>query len=145
MDGYVYVYDDSVVDRDELSDLYRVAPLGEKSARHLATVFANCMYTCFRLAQALDATQRREIDRLTGDGDGPRLAHATEPWTGGVTLEELCRDDGTVDTQLVHDAVNSVLEEHPAWSGQVPDLGQGRRGCPATTRTSWADALRPQT
>jgi len=32
---------------EELSSLYKVAPLGEKSAEDLSTAFANSMYKCF--------------------------------------------------------------------------------------------------
>jgi ribosomal protein S18 acetylase RimI-like enzyme len=32
---------------DELSALYRVAPLGDKKPSHLQTVFANSMFKCF--------------------------------------------------------------------------------------------------
>lgn len=35
------------VDWEELSNLYRIAPLGNKSAAHLKTVFSNSMYRCF--------------------------------------------------------------------------------------------------
>jgi citrate lyase synthetase len=35
------------VDWDELSALYRAAPLGDKKPRHLQTVFSNSMFTCF--------------------------------------------------------------------------------------------------
>jgi len=35
------------VDWDELSSLYRVAPLGDKSAAHLHKVFSNSLYRCF--------------------------------------------------------------------------------------------------
>src|SRR5690349_13802640 len=35
------------VDWDELSALYRVAPLGDKKPLHLQTVFANSMFKCF--------------------------------------------------------------------------------------------------
>jgi ribosomal protein S18 acetylase RimI-like enzyme len=35
------------VDLDELSNLYRVAPLGDKPPAALATVFANSMFKCF--------------------------------------------------------------------------------------------------
>jgi GNAT superfamily N-acetyltransferase len=35
------------VDFAELSDLYRIAPLGDKPASALATVFGNSMFTCF--------------------------------------------------------------------------------------------------
>jgi ribosomal protein S18 acetylase RimI-like enzyme len=35
------------VDWRELSNLYRIAPLGEKSAEHLREVFSNSRYVCF--------------------------------------------------------------------------------------------------
>lgn len=46
MDHY-WVYDDRAVDWDELSGLYRKAPLGEKSPKDLATVFSNSRFKCF--------------------------------------------------------------------------------------------------
>lgn len=39
--------DRSRIDWDELSELYRIAPLGNKSASHLHTVYANSQYFCF--------------------------------------------------------------------------------------------------
>ncbi len=35
------------VDWDELSNLYKIAPLGDKKADNLKTVFSNSMYKCF--------------------------------------------------------------------------------------------------
>jgi len=42
-----WVYDDSDVDWGKLSDLYRKAPLGEKSPKDLETVFSNSRLKCF--------------------------------------------------------------------------------------------------
>jgi len=42
-----WVYDDSGLDWAELSELYRKAPLGEKSPEDLATVFVNSRFKCF--------------------------------------------------------------------------------------------------
>ena len=42
-----WVYDDSAVDWGELSELYRMAPLGEKSPNDLVTVFSNSRFKCF--------------------------------------------------------------------------------------------------
>lgn len=42
-----WIYDDGAVDWDELSELYRKAPLGEKSPKDLATVFSNSRFKCF--------------------------------------------------------------------------------------------------
>jgi GNAT superfamily N-acetyltransferase len=47
MDGYSFSHDTGDLDWGELSELYRVAPLGEKPPGDLATVFANSMYKCF--------------------------------------------------------------------------------------------------
>lgn len=46
MDDYSWVHDLEHVDLDELSNLYRVAPLGDKPPEALATVFGNSMFTC---------------------------------------------------------------------------------------------------
>jgi ribosomal protein S18 acetylase RimI-like enzyme len=45
--GRSWVYEDSAVSWDELSELYRIAPLGEKSPEDLATVFSNSKFKCF--------------------------------------------------------------------------------------------------
>jgi len=42
-----WVSNDDSVSWDELSNLYRVAPLGEKSPDDLKTVFSNSRYKCF--------------------------------------------------------------------------------------------------
>ncbi len=47
MTGYRWVDDAADVDWDELSELYRVAPLGVKPPAALATVFGNSMFTRF--------------------------------------------------------------------------------------------------
>jgi hypothetical protein len=43
------VWSDSLetIDWDELSNLYRIAPLGNKKAADLETVFRNSMFRCF--------------------------------------------------------------------------------------------------
>jgi ribosomal protein S18 acetylase RimI-like enzyme len=45
--GHSWVYEDKAVDWDELSELYRIAPLGRKSPKDLATVFSNSRFKCF--------------------------------------------------------------------------------------------------
>ncbi len=45
--SYRWVDGTGGVDWNELSDLYRVAPLGIKPPDALATVFGNSMFTCF--------------------------------------------------------------------------------------------------
>ena len=44
---FLWVYNHTNVDWNELSELYRVAPLGNKPAQNLATVFSNSMFKCF--------------------------------------------------------------------------------------------------
>jgi GNAT superfamily N-acetyltransferase len=47
MDDYTWVHDLGAVDFAELSELYRIAPLGIKPPDALATVFGNSMFVCF--------------------------------------------------------------------------------------------------
>jgi GNAT superfamily N-acetyltransferase len=49
-DAYTWVHDLDAVDLDELSNLYRIAPLGDKPPQALATVFGNSMFSCFAYA-----------------------------------------------------------------------------------------------
>ena len=47
VDEHRWTDDLEAVDLDELSQLYRIAPLGEKPPGALATVFGNSMFRCF--------------------------------------------------------------------------------------------------
>ncbi|GGC67585.1 GNAT family N-acetyltransferase [Undibacterium terreum] len=47
MPEFTWVMDDAEVDWDELSELYRIAPLGIKPAQNLKLVFSNSRYKCF--------------------------------------------------------------------------------------------------
>jgi len=44
---FVWIHHQDNMDWEVLSELYRIAPLGEKSAKHLETVFSNSMFKCF--------------------------------------------------------------------------------------------------
>jgi ribosomal protein S18 acetylase RimI-like enzyme len=44
-----WLFDDSRIDWSELSELYRIAPLGNKSGEHLKRAYANSMFKCFVL------------------------------------------------------------------------------------------------
>jgi ribosomal protein S18 acetylase RimI-like enzyme len=44
---YTWVHDQAGVDWEELSELYRIAPLGEKPPASLAKVFSNSMFKSF--------------------------------------------------------------------------------------------------
>lgn len=43
----VWIYDIKKVDLNILSELYRIAPLGNKPPEYLATVFSNSKFKCF--------------------------------------------------------------------------------------------------
>ena len=47
MGDYSWIHDVGAVNMDELSRLYRIAPLGNKPPEALATVFSNSMFMCF--------------------------------------------------------------------------------------------------
>ena len=42
-----WLFDESAIDWHALSELYRVAPLGDKKPDHLRRTFANSMFKCF--------------------------------------------------------------------------------------------------
>jgi hypothetical protein len=44
---FSWAHDARVVSFNELSELYRIAPLGDKPPDALATVFGNSMFVCF--------------------------------------------------------------------------------------------------
>lgn len=50
---YAWVYDRDSIDWPELSELYRVAPLGDKPPDALQTVFSGSRYVCFVYAGAV--------------------------------------------------------------------------------------------
>jgi ribosomal protein S18 acetylase RimI-like enzyme len=45
--GYVWKFNQDQIDWEQLSELYRLAPLGEKPAEHLEKVFSNSKFKCF--------------------------------------------------------------------------------------------------
>ena len=64
-DQYTWAFDHEQIDWNELSDLYRIAPLGNKAPHDLETVFTNSMYKCFAYTQGrLVATGRALADGL---------------------------------------------------------------------------------
>ena len=65
MADFRWEYDDGDVDWEELAELYRIAPLGDKSPRDLMTVFSNSMFKCFvRDGDRLVAAGRALADGL---------------------------------------------------------------------------------
>lgn len=57
-------YDGESIDWEELSNLYKVAPPGNKKADDLQTVFGNCMYKCF----VFEGTDLVGVGRVLADG-----------------------------------------------------------------------------
>jgi ribosomal protein S18 acetylase RimI-like enzyme len=49
MNGEQWLFEQDGIDWQELSILYRIAPLGDKSAEHLRLVFGNSRFKCFVL------------------------------------------------------------------------------------------------
>lgn len=63
--SHTWVYDVGAVDWSELSELYRVAPLGDKPPDALRTVFSNSRYVCLVYAgESLVAAGRALADGL---------------------------------------------------------------------------------
>jgi ribosomal protein S18 acetylase RimI-like enzyme len=59
-----WLFEDGGIDWEELSELYRIAPLGNKPAEHLKQTYANSRYKCF----ILDHGQIIGAGRVVGDG-----------------------------------------------------------------------------
>ncbi len=64
MGHYTWVDNDRAVDWHELSELYRIAPLGDKPPESLATVFGNSMFKCF----VYDGDHLVAVGRALADG-----------------------------------------------------------------------------
>ena len=59
-----WLYSHGSIDWEELSNLYRVAPLGEKKPEDLKKAFSNSMFKCF----ILDSEQLVGVGRALSDG-----------------------------------------------------------------------------
>lgn len=59
-----WIYSQDTIDWNELSDLYRLAPLGEKKPDDLKKAFTNSMFKCFLLYQG----QLVGVGRALADG-----------------------------------------------------------------------------
>ena len=64
-----------------------------------------------RLREQLDARDRSDAERLAGQ----TLAAGADLWVGGVELEALREDDGSLSPELVEQAVAGVLADRPHW------------------------------
>jgi len=61
---FQWFYDSSKIDWDELSNLYKIAPLGDKKADDLKVVFTNSRYKCF----VYDKDKLIGVGRALADG-----------------------------------------------------------------------------
>ena len=59
-----WIYDSKNIDFNELSNLYKIAPLGDKKVEDLKIVFANSMYKCF----VYDEEKLVGVGRVLADG-----------------------------------------------------------------------------
>ena len=60
----LWLYDQDTIDWRALSELYRIAPLGDKKPDHLKETFSNSRYKCF----VLEGTSLTGAGRATADG-----------------------------------------------------------------------------
>jgi ribosomal protein S18 acetylase RimI-like enzyme len=59
-----WLYEDDSIDWAALSELYRIAPLGDKSAEHLKRTYAKSLFKCFVLSDE----RLVGAGRVVGDG-----------------------------------------------------------------------------
>ncbi len=64
MKNYSWIYDQSDINWNQLSDLYRIAPLGNKAANDLKVVFSNSKFKCF----VFDNSTLIGVGRALADG-----------------------------------------------------------------------------
>lgn len=110
MDNYSWVYGDRAVDWNELSELYRIAPLGEKPPADLAKVFSNSMFKCFvytngllvgagrALADGLDCSYVADVavhPEHQGKGLGKAIINELVALSGGHKKVILYANPGT--------------------------------------------------
>ncbi len=134
MDVYAWAYDASGVDWDELSELYRIAPLGDKPPGALATVFGNSMFTCFVYAGDMLAGAGRAL------ADGLDCAYiadvAVHPGHQGRGLgTQIIRKL----TELAHGHKKIILYANPGTEAFYARLGFLRMN---TAMAIWRDPAR---
>jgi ribosomal protein S18 acetylase RimI-like enzyme len=64
MNEFSWIYEQSNIDWDNLSELYKIAPLGDKSALDLKVVFSNSKFKCF----VFDRLKLIGVGRALADG-----------------------------------------------------------------------------
>ena len=131
MADYRWNYDDEGLDWKELSELYRIAPLGIKPPQDLALVFPNSLFKCFV----------RDDDRLVGAGralaDGLDCSYiadvAVHPEHQGAGLGKAIISK-LVELSKGHKKI--ILYANPGTEGFYAKLGFYRMN---TAMAIWAD------
>ena len=134
MDDYSWVHELSAVDLQELSRLYRIAPLGDKPPQALATVFGNSMFMCFVYAGGVLAGAGRVL------ADGLDCAYLADV---AVHPDHQGRGLGTaIIRQLVafsREHKKIILYANPGTEGFYRELGFLRMN---TAMAIWQDPAR---
>jgi hypothetical protein len=97
-----------------------------------------------RLAGVVEGMQRQEAERFAASGP-VALASGSDLWTGGVSVEELRAEDGSLDPAKLSAARDRVLAERPHWGSRADDYdGGARQSAPAPIdhNAGLSDALR---
>ena len=131
MADYRWNYDDEGLDWEELSELYRIAPLGVKPPHDLALVFPNSMFKCF----VWDGVRLVGAGRALADGlDCSYIADvAVHPEHQGVGLGKAIIKQ-LVELSKGHKKI--ILYANPGTEGFYAKLGFNRMN---TAMAIWRD------
>lgn len=134
MADYQWEYDDESIDWEELSELYRIAPLGDKSPPDLMTVFSNSMFKCF----VRDGGRLVGVGRALADGlDCSYIADvAVHPEHQGIGLGRAIISQ-LVELSAGHKKI--ILYANPGTEGFYAKLGFYRMN---TAMAIWCDLER---
>ena len=97
------------VDWEELSALYRAAPLGDKKAAHLQTVFSNSRYVCFAYDAGRLVSHHQRRDATPAAAVVSVNVAATDP-AGPHFDQQIARAE--IGTRHVDDFKGFVLLQH---------------------------------
>lgn len=114
-------YDQENINWKELSNLYRIAPLGEKKAENLQKAFVNSMFKCF----VFDSSTLIGVGRALADGiDCSYICDvAVHPEWQGIGLGKEIIEKLTV---LSKDHKKIILYTNPGKEGFYKKLGFSR-------------------
>ena len=113
-----WVFDDRKVDWSALSELYRIAPLGNKQPDHLKRVYSNSMFKCFALQDGVVIGAGRVL------ADGIDCAYLCDvvihpDFQGQGVGQALCRK--LMELSAGHDKI--ILYANPGKEGFYRKLG----------------------